>query len=264
MTEDQWNSCRDPAEMLDFLRSTGQLTERKARLFAAACCRRMPLVPEEDAQTKIDVAERYADGLASSAELSNPYPILSMEGIEEYEARRSKEWLRVRDMEWGDAKAVMSASEAVAFVVAPTSHNIDIRSMAWNTSRFAAWAAAWKLAGAAKSSSDAERWAFSWNAVEADEFREQANLVRDIFGNPFNPPSPIAPPVLTSNVRQLALASYNERILPSGTLDNAKLAALAEALTAAGCQDAELLGHLRSEGPHVRGCWAVDVVLGRN
>jgi hypothetical protein len=38
---------------------------------------------------------------------------------------------------------------------------------------------------------------------------------------------------------------------------------LADALEDAGCTDADLLGHLRSPGPHVRGCWAVDLVLGK-
>jgi hypothetical protein len=43
-----------------------------------------------------------------------------------------------------------------------------------------------------------------------------------------------------------------------------RLAQLAEALQKAGCTDADLLGHLRSPGPHVRGCWAVDLVLGKS
>jgi hypothetical protein len=38
---------------------------------------------------------------------------------------------------------------------------------------------------------------------------------------------------------------------------------LADALEDAGCSDAGLLGHLRSPGPHVRGCWALDLVLGK-
>jgi hypothetical protein len=41
------------------------------------------------------------------------------------------------------------------------------------------------------------------------------------------------------------------------------LAVLADALEEAGCADAGLLGHLRSRGPHVRGCWALDLILGR-
>jgi hypothetical protein len=42
-----------------------------------------------------------------------------------------------------------------------------------------------------------------------------------------------------------------------------EIADLADALEDAGCTDAELLGHLRAPGPHVRGCWAVDLVSGR-
>jgi hypothetical protein len=43
-----------------------------------------------------------------------------------------------------------------------------------------------------------------------------------------------------------------------------ELPELASALEDAGCRDAELLAHLRSPGPHVRGCWALDAVLGKN
>jgi hypothetical protein len=49
--------------------------------------------------------------------------------------------------------------------------------------------------------------------------------------------------------------------LHSGHLDNARLAVLSDALEEAGCDDA-ILSHLRSPGPHVRGCWAVDLCLG--
>jgi hypothetical protein len=49
----------------------------------------------------------------------------------------------------------------------------------------------------------------------------------------------------------------------SGTLDNDRLAVLADALEDAGCSDATVLTHLRSDGPHVRGCWCVDLLTGR-
>jgi hypothetical protein len=62
---------------------------------------------------------------------------------------------------------------------------------------------------------------------------------------------------------KLAQAVYDERELPSGHLDAARLAVLADMLEEAGCADAHLLGHLRSAGPHVRGCWAVDVLIGK-
>ncbi len=90
-----------------------------------------------------------------------------------------------------------------------------------------------------------------------------SNLLRDIFGNPFRLPPTLDPAWLTGTVKQLALSAYEERELPSGHLDRHRLAVLADALEEAGCQEAELLGHLRSEQVHVRGCWAVDVILSR-
>jgi hypothetical protein len=64
-------------------------------------------------------------------------------------------------------------------------------------------------------------------------------------------------------VRRIAQAIYDERRLPAGTLDTGRLAILADALLDAGCDNEELLQHCRSAGPHVRGCWAVDLILGK-
>jgi hypothetical protein len=91
----------------------------------------------------------------------------------------------------------------------------------------------------------------------------QCDLLRDIFGNPFRPVT-IPPAWLTWNdatVVRLAQAAYDERHMPAGTLDHGRLAVLTDALEEAGCTDAEILGHLRGTGPHVRGCWAVDLLL---
>jgi hypothetical protein len=69
----------------------------------------------------------------------------------------------------------------------------------------------------------------------------------------------VRPSCLRANkgrVRRLAEEAYHERAFH-------RLSELAQALEAAGCSDAQLLGHLRSAGPHVRGCFAVDAVLGR-
>jgi hypothetical protein len=60
----------------------------------------------------------------------------------------------------------------------------------------------------------------------------------------------------------LAQAAYDHRTLPSG-LDRTTLAVLADALEEAGCTDPDLLIHLRGPGPHVRGCWALDLLLGK-
>jgi hypothetical protein len=58
--------------------------------------------------------------------------------------------------------------------------------------------------------------------------------------------------------------AYDDRKLPEGTLDPVRLAALAGLLEEAGCKDTELLRHLRSPDPHVRGCWALDDLLGKS
>jgi hypothetical protein len=98
-----------------------------------------------------------------------------------------------------------------------------------------------------------------WTPVEV-------RLVKDIFGNPFQGPPAVPAPVLAWNdgaVVRLAAAAYEERLLPQGTLDPARLAVLADALEEAGCADTGLLGHLRGPGPHVRGCHGVDRILQR-
>jgi hypothetical protein len=90
--------------------------------------------------------------------------------------------------------------------------------------------------------------------------RVRASVLRDIFGNPFRPSRPVDPAWLTFNgggARNLA-----QSVQDSGGFD--RLPLLADALEDAGCTDAGLLGHLRGPGPHVRGCWAVDLVLGKS
>jgi hypothetical protein len=89
-----------------------------------------------------------------------------------------------------------------------------------------------------------------------------AALLREVVGNPFSPialdPKWRTPPVLA-----LSRAAYDARELPSGHLDPARLAVLSDALEEAGCTDESILSHLRSPGPHVRGCWALDLILGK-
>jgi hypothetical protein len=87
-----------------------------------------------------------------------------------------------------------------------------------------------------------------------------------VFGNPFRPVA-IDPAWLAwhgGGIPALAQAVYDERELPSGHLDAARLAVLADMLEEAGATDPQLLGLLRSAGPHIRGCVAVDALLGRS
>jgi hypothetical protein len=87
------------------------------------------------------------------------------------------------------------------------------------------------------------------------EQASQMALMRCIFGNPFLPIA-FDPGWRTADVSGLARGIYEERAFD-------RLPLLADALMDAGCADEQVIGHCRSEGPHVRGCWVVDLVLGK-
>jgi hypothetical protein len=76
-----------------------------------------------------------------------------------------------------------------------------------------------------------------------------------VFANPFRPTA-VEPAWLTQTVTALAQDIYDERAFE-------RLPILADAVEEAGCTGAALLGHLRGSGAHVRGCWAVDLLLGK-
>src|SRR5207248_5032085 len=83
-----------------------------------------------------------------------------------------------------------------------------------------------------------------------------ATIMRDIVGNPFRPVR-ADPRWLTSDVLALAASIYAERAFD-------RLPILADALQDAGCENADVLGHCRDpQLTHVRGCWVVDLVLGK-
>jgi hypothetical protein len=95
----------------------------------------------------------------------------------------------------------------------------------------------------------------SCEKILKSEGRRQRNLVRCIFGNPFRPVT-LNSKWLTPTVKQLAEQIYNERAFD-------RMPILADALEEAGCTVKEVLEHCRNSGEHVRGCWVVDKVLGR-
>jgi hypothetical protein len=94
-----------------------------------------------------------------------------------------------------------------------------------------------------------------------------AHALRDVFGNPYRPNPTREPGWFQWNhgaLPKLAAAAYESRSPPLLTLDPMSVAVLGDALEDAGCTDAEILDHLRDPGPHVRGCWAVDLLVGKS
>ena len=226
MTEEQWLACTDPTPMLVFLRDGGQLSERKVRLYAVACCRRIwPLLTDERSRRAVEVAEHLADGGASQEEVADA---------------------------WNNAEEVYEEDSYVSAAYAAASYLLSRDALATCD------AAAEAMYDAADVSAE---------SAEADERAAQAALLRELFG-----PLPFRPVAVedgwliwnAGTVRRLAEAAYQERLLPQGTLDPGRLAVLADALEESGCADAELLGHLRGPGPHVPGCWCVDLLLGKS
>jgi hypothetical protein len=87
-------------------------------------------------------------------------------------------------------------------------------------------------------------------------------LIREVLGNPFRHVV-LESAWRTPTVTALATAAYEERSLPAGTFDPARLAVLSDALEDAGCTNEQILVHLREPSPHVRGCWVIDLLLGK-
>jgi hypothetical protein len=94
------------------------------------------------------------------------------------------------------------------------------------------------------------------------DIQARAHLLRDIFGNPFRPFA-LDSSWRTPVVLALAQAAYDHRTLPAGTLEPERLAVLADALEESGCDNADILNHLRGPGPHFRGCHVIDLLLAK-
>ena len=80
-------------------------------------------------------------------------------------------------------------------------------------------------------------------------------LLREVVGNPFRPVT-IDHDWRTSAVLDLSRQMYKAR-------EFGPMPVLADALQDAGCEHPDVLTHCRGPGPHVRGCWVVDLVLGK-
>jgi hypothetical protein len=234
MTESEWLASSDPAPMLllDGLENPDRALTRKLRLFAAACCRRIwHLLPDEDSRRRLEWLERFADGAATETELQDALPSIGP-GTFSYspESRRY--------VAFGHSCSVDPAEKARLAVLASAGAGPALFQLRYG--RAHAVDAVWRHAGP---------------AARKAEWAAQADLLRCILGNPFQE-ARFDPAWATPRVLAMARQAYDDR-------DFAVLPVLADALEDAGCDEARMLRHLRSSGPHARGCWALDLLLGK-
>ncbi len=231
MTEAEWLSCTDPRAMLGSLHR--KASERKIRLFACACCRRVwNDLNDQRSRQAVIVAENYADGLATTEKLR-----LAADAA--YEV-----WYADMERAWDEgelARDCLAPPDSAALAA----YNVAI-PMGW-------W-------GAAPAFQDPCQILLGAYPEREREVAAQCLLARDIFGNPFRP-APIDHSWLTPVVLSLAEAAYHNRTLPWGALDQECLVILADALEEAGCTNPDILAHCRQPGPHTRGCWIIDLIL---
>jgi hypothetical protein len=101
----------------------------------------------------------------------------------------------------------------------------------------------------------------AWNAIDdlddvTEEQRLQAELLRCVAGNPFRQSS-FQPDWRTETAVAIAARMYESK-------DFSAMPVLADAIEEAGCPDRGMFTHCREPGQHTRGCWVVDLVLGKS
>jgi hypothetical protein len=270
MTEAEWLACADPRPMVEHVR--GKASGRKLRLFAVACCRRIwQLLPDQRSRTAVEVAERYADAHATALDLVSAREAARHASADAVRAERHAE--AEADFcdtpEYLTAGAERYAARAAESAAEERPIRLDVSEESYRrqggyivespgSARVAADAMARKALATAVATGADRHEGFDFNKTFDDvvsaEQEHETHLLRDIFGNPLRPVA-FNPAWLTPNVTALAGMIYDERAFD-------RLPIVTDALEEGGCGNADILSHCRGPGPHVRGCWVVDLLLG--
>jgi hypothetical protein len=237
MTEAEWLSGAVPWPLLAFVRD--HASNRKQWLYAVGCCRRHEaLFAHLSIRPTIETAERYADGLATGEELDRAYAETS-----------------TRPLDGGNVAfyAIHAGLALTRDLVRATAEFPQIPPARWaiDADEVSGLIAEAVISLAVRDGGDT-----AGRTAAMAERAAQTHLLREIIGNPFSPVA-FDPSWRTSTAVALAEGIYADRAFD-------RLPILADALEDAGCDAAELLAHLRGDGPHVRGCWALDLVLGKS
>ena len=201
MTEAEWLTGTGLGTLIA---SLGPVSERKFKLFACACCRRVwSALSDHRGRKAVEEAERHYDGAGAEKRPADGRGA-------RYDSR--------------------SPAEAAASLLL----------------RFSGWQTALHVA------------CFAQDAAPdpGAEKTAQIVLLRDVVGNPFRPVA-FDPDWRTDTVASLARVMYDGR-------EFGAMPILADALQDAACDNDDVLSHCRDTSlTHVRGCWVVDLVLGK-
>jgi hypothetical protein len=290
VTEDEWVNATAPMPMLEFLRASGRVSDRKLRLFDVACCRRVwHLLTDERSRQAVDAAEKLADNLLSRRRLlaarAAAQEAFREAKFEEYRAEAEAQFCYT--ISYCKVCATLYAAAAARVVVAARAGQTIGLLDAYKQSELRRrphgdrgkgcyyWAAA-----AARSAERVRQFRAEGMAddaipphdaflraqdkhddAERREHSAQVDLLRDIIGPlPFRPVT-INPDVLAWNDRlvlRLAQAIYGERRWTD-------MPVMADALLDAGCDNEDMLGHCREQrAGHTKGCWVIDLLLGKS
>jgi hypothetical protein len=227
MTEQEWFTTTNPRAMLEFIRGKG--SDRKRRLFAVACCRLVWHLLTDHGHRLVEAVEKYADRGARPRDLVALFK---------------------SDSPQQAALPTVPGSNQAAQAVLHLGWQWRWRTMlTWNQDQR-------MVDQVARSAAESLAKSVPWQEAR----QREGELLHELFGPlPFRPISLNSAwltwhgGLLVSMARQM----YDSR-------DFRDLPVLADALEEAGCQDQDILGHCRSGGEHVRGCWVVDLCLGKS
>jgi hypothetical protein len=261
VTEQEWLTATDYLAMLIYLRgdvepspdgiqpglhcgagclAVGEgrrVSSRKLRLFAAAICKKWGMVPLDAVSSQFQTGyERFFKDASS--------------------------WDEVIETGSSVQEAVnKDDSPAIDQQVTPCGVATLGNSLAWAV---ASHVAKDSVAVTCKDGTDEDRfeWGFGglpdplWQATRKEVKEEYPPILREIVGNPFTLVT-VDLACLTATVIALAQAIYEDRGFD-------RMPILADALEDSGCTNADILNHCRGPGPHSRGCWVVDLLLGKD
>jgi hypothetical protein len=243
MTEAVWLGDASPNLMMDFIHTSlyelgdrererrSRSIKRKERLLGVACCRRIWSLIADDVRHCVEIAERFADDAATSEDL-----------------RAAREKALAKWIPSGGWDSATKACELICAETADAHFFLKDAVVAAVTPRRAA------LGFVNRGLTNAEI-ATDKALVEAEAAKHR-EYIRDLFGNPFRKQPKFNKKWRTSTAVALAKQMYESR-------DFSTMPILADELQDAGCENEEILNHCRQAGEHVRGCWVVDQVLGK-